>query len=134
MSSAACNPYIWIDTAKTRTKTIGAAAGLLEPTEYRFPEPPGRLNNLFSPTFLEPSLILEELEVNGSGAATLDSFWAGVYDLCCVNVDDMGYLFALFTDHGGSLADDTQTPTLDNSHGRLFVPQAWFLPAVCDDL
>lgn len=44
----------------------------------RFLELPGRDNNLFSPTFLEPSLMLVELEVNGSGAATLDSFYGYV--------------------------------------------------------
>lgn len=44
----------------------------------RFLELPGRDNSLFSPTFLDPSLMLVELEVNGSGAATLDSFYGYV--------------------------------------------------------
>jgi hypothetical protein len=44
-------------------------------TWKRFFELPGRLRSLFSPTFLEPSLILLELAVKGSGAATLDSFY-----------------------------------------------------------
>lgn len=30
--------------------------------------------SLFSPTFREPSLMLDEVDVNGSGAATLDNF------------------------------------------------------------
>ncbi len=41
----------------------------------RFFELPGRDKSLFSPTFLDPSLMLVELEVKGSGAATLDSFY-----------------------------------------------------------
>jgi hypothetical protein len=39
-----------------------------------FLELPGRLNNLFSPILREPSLILLDVDVKGSGAATLDNF------------------------------------------------------------
>ena len=41
-------------------------------------EGPGRDNKAFPPpTFRVPSLIALEEEVNGSGAATLESFWFG---------------------------------------------------------
>ena len=43
-------------------------------TWKRFFELPGRLRSLFSPTFRVPSLMLDELEVKGSGAATFESF------------------------------------------------------------
>lgn len=44
-------------------------------TWKRFLELPGRLSSLFSPTLRDPSLILDELDVNGSGAASFDSFY-----------------------------------------------------------
>lgn len=53
-------------------------------TWKRFLELPGRDRSLFSPTFLEPSLILDELAVKGSGAATLESFYG--YDV--INKND----------------------------------------------
>jgi hypothetical protein len=43
---------------------------------------PGRDRSLFSPTFLDPSLILLELALNGSGAATFESFYG--YDKWCI--------------------------------------------------
>jgi len=42
-------------------------------------EGPGRDNRAFPPpTFLLPSLIALEEEVNGSGAATFESFWTRI--------------------------------------------------------
>jgi len=55
-----------------------------------FLELPGRVKSLFSPIFRLPSLMLEEVEVNGSGAATLDSFYAQKISLSRQNtpIDD----------------------------------------------
>jgi hypothetical protein len=44
-------------------------------TWKRFLELPGRPSSLFSPTLRDPSLMLVELAVNGSGAASFDSFY-----------------------------------------------------------
>jgi hypothetical protein len=43
-------------------------------TWNRFLDFPGRVSSLFSPTLRDPSLMLLDVEVKGSGAATLDSF------------------------------------------------------------
>ena len=65
-----------------------------------FFELPGLVSNLFSPTFREPSLMLCELEVNGSGAASFESF--------CPHASDderktllevITYTLAFLTDH-----------------------------------
>jgi hypothetical protein len=70
-------------------------------TWNRFLELPGRLNSLFSPTFLDPSLILLELAVKGSGAATFDSFY-GELRLSAKEMgkgETMAYRFAFLANH-----------------------------------
>ena len=78
-SLAVYNPCISLDRAKK--KKVGWLVNFGErgaPTWKRFLELPGLLRSLFSPTFLVPSLMLDELEVKGSGAATFESFWGMV--------------------------------------------------------
>lgn len=53
-------------------------------TWKRLLDDPGLLSSLFSPTLREPSLILDELAVKGSGAATLDSFYSA-QEYCLVS-------------------------------------------------
>jgi len=77
----------------------------MKPTWKRLLELPGRLSSLFSPTLREPSLILEELEVNGSGAAKFDSFYGyGINGRRQKRQRDrQTYLFTLLTDHDQEL-------------------------------
>src|SRR5438132_745838 len=62
---------VWL-TVKLEQYQCAKSATL---TWKRFLELPGRPSSLFSPTLREPSLMLVELAVNGSGAASFDSFY-----------------------------------------------------------
>jgi len=73
------------------------------PTWKRFFELPGRLRSLFSPTFLVPSLMLDELEVKGSGAATFESF-CGMVNGAAVAGRRATCRFAFLADHVGAEA------------------------------
>ncbi len=45
-----------------------------------FLELPGLVKSLFSPTLREPSFMACELDLNGSGAASLDVFWERMFE------------------------------------------------------
>ena len=67
-----------------------------------FLELPGRDKSLFSPTLREPSLIACEVDLKGSGAASLDVFCNSVSNVhYAIEHDEFTYTFALFADHGG---------------------------------
>ena len=67
-------PLIWLSNTLI-TFLIKTILTILR-TWNLFLELPGRVKSLFSPILRLPSLMLEEVEVNGSGAATLDSFYS----------------------------------------------------------
>ena len=77
-------------------------------TWNRFFDDPGRLSSLFSPTLRDPSLILEELAVNGSGAATFDSFYrkgdgnVDMSNLKTIRIAQGLYLLTLLAYHLGA--------------------------------
>jgi hypothetical protein len=59
----------------------------------------GRPISLFSPTLREPSLMLAVVDLNGSGAATLESFYVGLSTESTKKWYEK-YLLALGADHG----------------------------------
>jgi hypothetical protein len=60
----------------------------------------GRPISLFSPILREPSLMLEVVDLNGSGAATLESFYIDLSTTEKINKwYGKQYLFALGADH-----------------------------------
>lgn len=73
--SVACNLYIYVDMASRNNGRNCSNKGETWLAWKWFFVDPGLESNLFSPTFLEPSLILFELDWKGSGAAILDSFY-----------------------------------------------------------
>ena len=92
-------------------------------------EGPGRDNRAFPPpTFRSPSLIALEEEVNGSGAATFESFCSGfVSDF--QSGENGGkrewHLFALFADHGLVSADVDGDRWRGRGVGRWGAPVMW---------